>query len=223
MPKFRFIVQSPSGKVRKGTISEKDEQSARQSLESAGFSVVSLTESTELIVHTPAAGPAGRPRVKPERAAIIEFEESAGDKAKGFLNTFILRREFAIVLAVLGLVWIVYAWTTRPEKPPDPEEQYATLTFAGSIDNSGFPETRRAIVRIPELPYTETVEFQSDSPPHQVSIVIETTREPQTVEVTLQEGSEKVARGSGTLQPGAEKGQYSFSVSEFQALAEEER
>lgn len=119
MPKFRFIVQSPSGKVRRGTITEQDENAARESLQSAGFSVVSLTESTDLVVHTPAGGTGGRPRSKPERAALIEFEESLGEKFKDFLNTYIFRKELVILLMVAGFAYIVVSWMGQeaPEGP----------------------------------------------------------------------------------------------------------
>jgi hypothetical protein len=224
MPKYRFIVQSPSGKARRGTISEKDEHSAQVALETAGFKVVSLTEKTDLVVHTPsgAAAASGRPSSKPERAALIEFEDSPGEKVKMFLNTFVLRREVVIVLMLMGLAWIVYAWATQPEKKPPPELEYQGLNITVTFDTSDYPDADRALVRIPEIPFTHTEDFQSDESPRKVNISIEVAKEPQTVEVTLIEGtSTPIASGRATLDAGTEKGAYSAEVLDFEPIKKE--
>ena len=226
MPKYRFIVQSPSGKARRGTISEKDEYSAQAALETAGFKVVSLTEKTDLVVHTPTGGAvaSGRVRAKPERAALIEFEDSTGEKISNFFNTYVFRREVVILLMVAGLVWIVYTWATKPERKPPPELEYQGLKITVSIDRSDFPEAGRAKIRFPEIPFTVTEDFSSDSNGslQEVEIEIEAAKDPKTVDITLVEGtSTPVATGHGTLEAGSEKGVYSVQVINFTKVEEE--
>jgi hypothetical protein len=224
MPKYRFIVQSPSGKVRRGSISEKDESTAQASLESAGFKVVSISESTDLVVHTASgnAAASGRPRTVPERAALIEFEDSIGEKFTKLLNTYFLRREFTMLLAVAGLVWIVFAWAGKPEKAPPAELEYKAYNITVTIDNTDFPDSGRAQIRIPEIPFTTTEDLKSDTPPHTVEILIEAAKEPKTVEITLIEGTAtKVARGQSILQAGAEAGTFSVQSPEFTQIEEE--
>ena len=222
MPKFRFIVQSPSGKARRGTITEQDENSARESLQSAGFTVVSLTESTDLVVHTPAGGTGGRPRSKPERAALIEFEDSLGEKVKDFLNSYIFRKELVVLLMVAGFAYIVVSWMGQ-EEPEGPQElEYQEYNIKVTIDSSGFPDAGRAQVRLPDIPYNATKDFDRGSSPSTVEIIIEAAKEPQAVEVTLMEGTvTAVARTSGTLEAGAEKGAFSFNAVDFEEIKEE--
>lgn len=222
MPKFRFIVQSPSGKARRGTITEQDENSARESLQSAGFTVVSLTESTDLVVHTPAGGTGGRPRSKPERAALIEFEDSLGEKLKDFLNSYIFRKELVVLLMVAGFAYIVVSWMGQ-EEPEGPQElEYQEYNIKVTIDSSGFPDAGRAQVRLPDIPYNASKDFDRGSSPSTVEIIIEAAKEPQAVEVTLMEGTvTAVARTSGTLEAGAEKGAFSFNAVDFEEIKEE--
>lgn len=223
MPKYRFIVQSPSGKVRRGTITEKDEEAARESLQSAGFSVVSLEESSaiDLVVHTPAAGPSGRPRSAPQRAAIIEFEVTPWEKIQSFLNKFFLRKEVALLLTVAGLIWIVVSWLGRPEPPPPMELEYTEYRITISVEGSKFPDAHRVKIRLPDIPYSVTENLKTDEPSSSIELVFEAARDPEAIEVTLVEGtSTPVAQTSGTLQAAGQKGMFTFEATDFQAIKE---
>ncbi|MCA9779799.1 MAG: hypothetical protein KC800_23890 [Candidatus Eremiobacteraeota bacterium] len=225
MPKYRFIVQSPSGKVRRGTITEKDENGARDQLQSAGFTVVSLTEMTDLVVHTPTGGATGgRPRSKPERAALIEFEDTFGEKIKDFFNDYVFRKELVMLLMVAGLGYLLLSWMTQKEPEGPRELEYQEYTITVTVDSSGYPDTGRAQVRLSDIPYTATEDFDKGSSPSTVEVVIEAAKEPKNVEVTLMEGTvTPVARTSGTLEAGPNKGSFTFNAVDFAPIKEDEK
>ena len=208
MPKFRFIVQAKSGKARRGTITEADEQAARHQLESAGFQVVSLIESTDLVVHTPAQGPAGRKKHRTERAAIIDFEETAGEKIGRLLNTYFLRREAAMILAVAGLIWIATGMFGGSE-PPKPEgPTYVPYVVTVEVTDSGF-EPDQVEVRLPDIPF-KVAEPWDEGPSQKVVLDFEAAKQPDRVEITFYEDKEKVGYEEGHLS-SAGSGKYTFS------------
>lgn len=210
MPKYRFVVQSPSGKMRRGTISEKDEAAAQQSLLKAGFQVVSVTEVTDLIVHTPAATPTGRARLTPERANIIEFEESLGEKLWTALSTYVLRREVALLLAVAGVLWLaVGAFQNRGREAP-PELEYKTLKVTVEVDTSGY-QANTLEIRLPEIPFKKRERVQADSKQVQkAELNIESTVVPSNVQVSLLDGEQVVAKAEGILEATSVAGEFSF-------------
>ena len=210
MPKYRFVVQSPSGKMRRGTISEKDESAAKQSLLKAGFQVVSVTEVTDLIVHSPAAAPGGRARLAPERASIIEFEESLGEKLWTALSTYVLRREVALLLAVAGVIWLVVgALQTRgPEAPP--ELEYKVVKVSVEVDTKGYLGNTLEI-RLPELPFKERARVEADSDELQkAELEIETAVVPSKAQVSLLDGERVLATAEGLLEASSVAGEYTF-------------
>lgn len=202
-------MQSNSGKVRKGTITESDEQAARERLESAGFKVMSLAESADLIVHTPNQGTTGRTKPQIQRAAIIDFEETTSEKIVRLLNTYILRREAAMILAVTGLIWIVVGMSGRskPEGPQGPvyvpHKVVVTVTASDQTPD-------RVEVRLPDVPFKTSQEWK-DASSQDVVLDFEATRQPDRVEVTLYEGDTKVAFEKGHLNSSG-AGQYTYSA-----------
>ena len=211
MPKYRFIVQSPSGKSRRGTISERDEDSAKQALSKAGFQVVSLTEVADLVVHTPATSAGGRTRVKPERASIIEFEENFGEKLWSLSHRYFLRREAAIVLAVLGLILIVVSAFQSPGEIAPPALEYKVVKITVNVDTKGY-EGNSLEVLLPDIPFTVKERVEPDSDKIQsVDLEIEVAVIPNRVEVALWDGSTVKAKATGTLTATAVEGEFSFS------------
>lgn len=218
MPKFRFIVQAPSGKVRRGTITESDELSARRQLEEAGFKVVSLTESSDLVVHTPAGTSAGgRTAVKPQRAAIIDFEETPWERLIKAFNFYILRREFAVVLGIVGVVWMVAGSFGGPEKQAPAKLDYKEIKVVVKVDVAG-SEADMVEVRLPEIPYrvTEPLELGNDGI-QEVVLDFESSVVPSEVEVKLLEGDQVEAEDKGTLSSKGEGWEFLSSPQKVSA------
>lgn len=200
MPKYRFVVQAPSGMVRRGTITESDEQAARKRLREAGFTVVTLAEEADIVVHTPSSGPAAvKMQTKPERAAIIDFEETGFEKFQNFINKYFLRKETALVLGVAGLIWIVYSGLGSKSNAVSTEPQYLPIKVLVVSDVS-VVEANTMVVRLPEIPYSKSERLAPDpSGKQSLSFEIEVVKIPTKVEVQLAEGSEVKAVDSGEL------------------------
>lgn len=213
MPKYRFVVQAPSGKVRRGTLTESDEYAARKRLESAGFSVVSLGEEADIVVHTPTSGSAAsQARMKPERADIIEFEETLGEKIQNFLTGYVLRRETAMVLGMLGFVWIIYSSWGVKKPTPAVTPDFHPLKVVVTVDVSK-AEGNTLDVRLPDIPFRSTAPLKADSDGTQKMVIErETTVVPSKVEVYISDGEDPVAKDAGELVKKSE-GNYEFAAS----------
>lgn len=200
MPKFRFVVQAPSGKIRRGTIAESDEQTARNRLREAGFTVVSLNEESDIVVHAPAAGASNvQMRVKPERAALIDFEETLFEKFQNFVSTFFLRKEAAIFLGVVGVAWILYSMKGSGEQTAPVEPEYLPVKIEVTSDVTGF-DADTLVVRLPEVPYTKSAPVSPDpSGKQQLVFEIDVMKIPTQVEVQLVDNREVLASERGEL------------------------
>lgn len=209
MPKYRFIVQSPSGKARRGNITERDEAAARTALQNAGFTVVSLQEENAIVVQTESPVVAGRSRLKPERASIIEFEESFGERLWTGFHRYFLRRETAILLAVAGVIWIVVSQMQKPAVEPSPELEYKPYKITVQVDTSGF-DADTLEVRLPDIPYKKSE--RAGGGPQTVVLDFESAVVPEKVEVTLKDGLTETAFAEGVLsREGKNDGSFSFA------------
>lgn len=156
MPKYRFAVRSKEGKLRTGTVTEATLEAAKSRLTGAGFVIVTLQEEAELIVHE-AKAPSGGARPKAERAAIIEFETSLAERVVGFFNRFILRKEFAALLFVVGTSFAVYR-NLHQQKPAPPKEivvhslDVEVQVEAGPLDGKG----EMLVAVLPDIPFRFT-------------------------------------------------------------------
>lgn len=209
MPKYRFIVRAESGKVRRGTLTEESEQSARKRLEEAGFEVVSLVESTDLVVHTPQTTQ-GRTKYSPVRADIIDFEETLDEKFVNLLNRFLLRREVALMLGILGLIWVVVSGLGKEEPKKAPEVQYVAYEVSVSVDTQDY-DANLVEVRLPDIPFKVSEPIDRDSEGAQtVKLEFEAANKPERIEVAVLDGQDVLARGDGLLQSSGQ-GKFSFS------------
>lgn len=213
MPKYRFVVQAPSGKVRRGTITETDDQAARKRLREAGFTVVSIAEEADIVIHAPAAGPAAaKLRTKPERAALIDFEETAVEKLQNFVNKYFLRKEAALVLGVMGMIWIAYSAFTGPKTTVSVEPEYLLMKVQVTSDIPDV-EANTLVVRLPEIPYSTSARLSPDPTGKQsLSFEIEVVKLPAKVEVQLTDGSDVKALDTGDLSVKGD-GLYEFIAS----------
>lgn len=193
MAKFAFIVRGPDGRVRKGHVAEKDEPLARKRLMEAGFEVLSLTEKSDLVVHQ---AKQGRERSKPQRAAIIDFDETPLERLWSFLDNRILRRETAMVLAVVGFVWLMVASWGKPEKKLI-EPEYSNYKITVKFDSSDF-DCDRVMVTFPDLPISLDREVKEPGPQTEV-FELETHKSLKRVNVDLYDGTNVVAEDVGEL------------------------
>lgn len=195
MPKFRFAVRSPEGKLRTGTVTEATLDAAKERLKSAGLLIVTLTEESELVVHQ-SKGPGSAATPRPERAAIIEFEVTAGERVMAWLGRYVLRKEFALVLFLTGFAWVGYQIAHR-EKPPAPVEiKYINQAVEVQVDPGAFQgETYRVV--LPDIPLRFD---QKASEGNLLKVSYEAAKQPGRVQVTLTDlTGETVAEGEGLL------------------------
>jgi len=194
MPKFRFIVQSATGKVRRGTLTEADSEAARRRLEQAGFAVTSLIEEVELVIEAPPGGD-GRPKLIHKRASIIAFEETWWERLWRLFHTYFLRREAALVLAATGLVWMVVGLAGGPQNSDPPELEYSGYKIQVITDEQDYA-AKTMVVRLPDIPFKATRAVDAQG---QVEIDFEAAVAPHRIEVVLMEEDQVEARASGLL------------------------
>lgn len=159
MAKFRFLVSSPKGKARRGTVTEATLADARASLQKAGFTVVELFEEADIVIQEQKR-PSGKTQFKPKRARIIDFELTPAERVGEFFSTYILRREVALLLLVAGLCWMAVAYVNK-EPPPKPiEATLYDLKLKVQVDLNSLPGDR-LILRLPEIPYSQETRVSS--------------------------------------------------------------
>lgn len=203
MPKYRFAVRSKEGKLRTGTVTEASAETAKERLTQAGFTIVTLTEESELVIHqsTPSAGSSPSAGHKTERTAILEFETTAWERFSDFMGRWVFRKEVAVLLFLCGFSLAAYRFVTAPKKVQDAEPQYIPYRVTVEID-SGALEGESFVVILPEIPLR--VE-QKVSQGKAVSSDFESLKKPTKVEVSLLNlHDEIVAKGEGSLSPRKE-------------------
>lgn len=203
MPKYRFAVRSKEGKLRTGTVTEASAEAAKERLTQAGFTIVTLTEESELVIHqsTPSAGGGPSTGHKTERAAILEFETTAWERFSEFLGRWVFRKEIAVVLFLCGFSVAAYKFVTAPKKVQDAEPEYLPYSVTVEID-SGAIEGESFVVVLPEIPLRLE---QKVSEGKAVSSDFESLKRPTKIEVSLLNlHDEVVAKGEGSLSPRKE-------------------
>ncbi len=201
MPRFRFCVKAPDGRIRRGTVNESELSAAQARLLNAGFEILELSVHSELLIETPKSSHGGRGAHRVQRATIIEFEETPLEKLQAFLERWVLRREAALALLVLGVMIIAGGAILSPSPPSIPQAEYRAHHLVikarvGDFDGS------RLRVNLPEIPYsvTEIVPVSLDDGWQTVEIELESLREPSKVEVRLLKfDGAVIAEGSGPL------------------------
>lgn len=206
MPKYRFCVKAPNGKVRRGTVNEVDLEAARLRLVKAGFEVLELGKEAELVIETPTAlpGHSGRVGAKFQRAAILEFDETPWERLVGVLRTYLLRKEAAVAFLVLGVVVIGARLVLAPKDTAPTKPVYLPYTIEVTVVLGDF-DGRTVRVSLPEIPFTHSV--PTDVSPvggeQTVTFEIETLTEPRAVGVRLLDATGNVlATGESTLASG---------------------
>ena len=206
MAKFAFIVRSQDGRVRKGNVSEVDEEAARKRLMKAGFEVISLSEKTDLIVHEETRK---RGRPTPQRAAIIDFEETPLERFWGFVQSRLLRRETALVLAVIGFVWLIVGSLGGPKETAPPEPEFKLYKISVQYDPADY-RYDLVTLRLPEIPVTLSAKVEKGAT--SANFELEAVQTPSQVEVKLLDGGKPVAEDAGSLVSSAAKGEYSYQA-----------
>lgn len=196
MPKYRFAVRSKEGKLRTGTVTEATLDAAKTRLTGAGFLIVSLQEEAELVIHE-AKSPAGAARPKTERAAIIEFEQSLGERTMEFLGRFVLRKEIAMALFLGGAGWAGYQHWTAPKPTAPVEIKYLPLQVQVQVDPGAMAGkgTEYQVV-LPDVP------LQFSQPVNGGTLLkydFEFPNQPGRVQVRLLDGETVLAEGDGLL------------------------
>jgi hypothetical protein len=197
MPKYRFAVRSKEGKLRTGSVTEVSMDSAKERLKSAGFVIVSLTEEAELVI-LEAKAPGGATKPKTERAAIIEFETTFGERIGSVFSRFILRKEFAMVLFALGAGWATYQNLNRPKPVAPIEAKYLPMAVEIQVEAGGLTAqggTFEAV--LPDIP----LRFgQPVSDGNLLKYSFEALKQPGRVQVSLLDSSKAVVgEGDGLL------------------------
>jgi hypothetical protein len=197
MPKYRFAVRSPEGKLRTGSVTELSLEAAKERLKSAGFVIVSLQEEAELVI-VEAKSPGGPAAAKTQRAAIIEFETTFGERVGNFFARFILRKEFAVVLFALGAGWAGYQHLHAPKPPAVVEEKYLPLAVEVQVDSGALAGKGTTYhVVLPDIP------LRFSRPVSEGALLkyeFESLKQPGRVQVTLVDSADKVlAEGEGLL------------------------
>jgi hypothetical protein len=197
MPKFRFAVRSKEGKLRTGSVTEASLEAARERLKGAGFVIVSLQEEAELVV-LESKTTSGVSRPKAERAAIIEFETTLGERIGNFFRTYILRIQFAALLLAVGAALAVYQNLNRPKPAPPAEEKFLSMKVEIQVDAgalAGKGATYDAV--LPDIP------LRFSRPVSEGSVLayeFEALKQPGRVQVALLDKDNAVlAEGEGLL------------------------
>lgn len=202
MAKFRFTVRTPEGRSRRGRITEATLKDARSKLNEAGYQVIELLEEPEIEVHQ---APRTKGGPKPQRARIIEFETSLGERLWEWLNSWILRKEMAAGLLMLGMLALLASWALAPKKEIRKELEYHPYTIAVEVD-CGSLEGSQLQILLPDLPFKKTAEAQPGS--QTVEFELELTNQPSEVEVSLVTSGGKIVgsdKGTLTAQAGQER------------------
>lgn len=197
MPKYRFAVRSPEGKLRTGTVTEASIEKARDRLKAAGFLIVSLQEEAELVV-LESKTPSGVKTPKTERAAIIEFETTFAERVGNFLNSYLLRKEVALVLLVAGGALAVYLNLSKAKPSAAFEEKYKDIKVEIQVETGGLTSKGKTYqVVLPDIPlrFSQPV---IDGP--LLKHEFEAVKQPGRVQVTLlDESNDPLAEGEGLL------------------------
>lgn len=203
MPKYRFAVRSKEGKLRTGTVTEASSEAAKERLTQAGFTIVTLTEESELVIHqaTPSVGGGTSAGHKTERAAILEFETTAWERFSDFMGRWVFRKEVAVLLFLCGFSLAAYRFVTAPKKVQEAEPQYLPYRVTVEID-SGAIEGESFVVVLPEIPLRVEQKVREGKA---VSSDFESLKKPTKFEVSLLNlHDEIVAKGEGSLSPRQE-------------------
>lgn len=200
MPKFRFAVRSKEGRIRTGSVNEASLEAARQCLVKAGYEVISLTGESEIIVHEAKASERRGTSVKPERAAIIEFEVGFGERIGDFLSRFVLRKEAVVVFLMLGIALATYNYYRMPKVEPAPEAKYIGFEVEITIDPNSFRGDTYQVL-LPDVPLRFSGKVKDGSV---LRYSFEGLKQPQRAQVSLLEKGSPVAMGESMLSLGKE-------------------
>ncbi len=206
MPKYRFCVKAPNGKIRRGTVNEVDLEAARLRLLKAGFEVLELRKDTELIIESPTAmpGQTGRGAPRFQRAAILEFDETPWERLTDLARTYLLRREAAVAILLVGILVIVGRIVLAPESQGPQKPDYRLYEVNVDVELAQF-DGRTLRVSLPEIPFThsEPTEVAPVGAQQTVIFEIEAVIEPRTVSVRLFDATgNSLAAGESSLTQG---------------------
>lgn len=169
MPRFHFRVTDVEGKPRRGTMEAPTLADARALIQKRGFFVLELREAEgepgSLQVH--AARPTARYHTGP--AAARPYRPTVSERLAALLPSATAVRAALVVLALIGLVWMVVGWRTDAPKTASPAaarlaqeslQQYK-ITVGGrvSVHGSSALGDVQILVDLPEIPYQQTFEW----------------------------------------------------------------
>lgn len=198
MPKYRFAVRSKEGKLRTGTVTEASSEAAKERLTQAGYTIVTLAEESDLVIHQANPAAAGRPAAghKTERAAILEFETTPWERFNEFMGRWVLRKEIAMLLFFCGFSLAAYKFVTKPKPPQVAEAKYIPIDLTVEID-PGKVEGESFVILLPEIPLRLNQKVRDGNT---VTSNFESLKAPSKVEVSLLDiHDEVVASGEGPL------------------------
>lgn len=194
MPKFRFAVRTKEGKLRTGTVTEASVEQARACLLKAGLHIVSLAQDSDLVVAQPKA-PVGRPTVKTERVALIEFEVSLGERILEFLRRFVLRADVAAVVFLVGVGWAAFRFSSRVDAPPPAEPVYTPIKIRVAVQPGSLKGDSYQVL-LPDIPWKFSAKFSEGTT---LLSSLDSIKVPERVQVSLIRLDEVVGQGEGLL------------------------
>ena len=203
MAKFRFVVRSPQGKARRGTVTEDTMADARASLQKAGYEVIELFEETDIVIHQHKSS-SGKKIHKPTRAKIIDFELTAGERFGEFLSKFVLRREVALLLLVAGICWMAISYVNSEPPPAPVEPTLYDLKLTVQVDLNSM-EGERVVLSLPEVPYSteQTIGPGSEQTLPAIELDLQLEKQVSKLELNLLDRDKKsVARATSPIQVG---------------------
>ena len=157
-----------------------------------------------------AKAPSGAQRPKLERAAIIEFETTLAERMSQFLQDYVLRKEFAAVLFIVGAGLGGYLYVSRPKPAVVAEAKYELLNVEVTVDQSLVP-VKGALYKavLPDIPWQFT-QAVTDGPLLKTSF--ESVKRPGRVQVSLENDSGTVLASGDALLSSRPGGQLVAEV-----------